>query len=298
LVQGSRRHRSLSSLVGALAAAVVAFVVVGGTAAAASHRSGDVRLGVTWAVPKQVTLGSTYSFTVTLKNSGTDTSDPTKLDLRLDVDYERLVSSAPSQGTCSFTTPWLSCQLGALGSNQSAELRITVRAAAGGGANHQIAALGGGISQADAGFFVTYVNPHAKPPPKPAEVAVSLHVSPAHPKAYTVMRFVSRIVNRGPGTAKKVTFTEPMEYIAERALSDSTSAGSCKNPSGNLVTCAVGDMRPGAVVTVVVRTCNRGTTMTEVVYARGKQPDPKPKNNSSRLFITAQRGTSTKPCRY
>jgi hypothetical protein len=74
---------------------------------------------------------------------------------------------------------------------------------------------------------------------------VTVHASSTRETPHTVVTFTSRVVNHGPGRAKKVTFGELIDYNTERVLSFTTSSGSCKNPSGNAVLCSLGNrLRP------------------------------------------------------
>jgi uncharacterized repeat protein (TIGR01451 family) len=121
--------------------------------------------------------------------------------------------------------------------------------------------------------------PAPTPPPEPhavgqADLVVTKTVSPKVAGVGDVLTYTVTVTNRGPDAAEQVMGTDASQGKAS-ILSLKPSSGTCTlEPS---LECSLGDIAPGATVTVVarVRVLQAGTLSdTAAVTADGPDPDP------------------------
>jgi hypothetical protein len=92
-------------------------------------------------------------------------------------------------------------------------------------------------------------------------------------------------VNRGPNVALQVRILDNVDPRLE-LLSASTNRGSCTT-SGQLVSCRIAALPPGARVLVIVAVRARGPgTITNRAVATHSRRDPTPGNNVDSAVIT------------
>jgi uncharacterized repeat protein (TIGR01451 family) len=137
----------------------------------------------------------------------------------------------------------------------------------------------------------------------PPRADLSVTVIHGAARAGDPLVFRVTVTNSGPDTATAVTLTDTWPSDATDSFGSATpAAGSCNPPSGNTVTCALGNLASGATVTVDIKiagavvngTAGVGPTptsdqqYTDSASASGATADPNPANNSATDVATVE----------
>ena len=123
-----------------------------------------------------------------------------------------------------------------------------------------------------------------------ADIAVTKTASPSTINVGETSTFTIVVRNNGPSTATAVGLDDPIPAGLTQVGNASTTQGSCV---AGLVTCSLGDIAPGASVTVTVTvratSAGAGNTIRNVATAGSTgAPDPTPGNNSDDATVTVR----------
>lgn len=235
-----------------------------------------------------VQAGDQFSYLLRATNAGpSEVTDATIADTL--PDGLTIDAIQPSQGACALDGRKLTCRLGTLRSQDSALVLVFARAGAAlaGSSIANAASVSSGLPDPDtsdnaasATVAVTAEDQGSQPEPgdRPQPDAdLTLRKSVAtesvqvgRPAAYTL-----RVVNRGPRTARDARL---VDSYSGRPLAVRTSRGRCRRAAA--LVCRLGDLAPGraAVVAVVTRPLEPGTTVNEAVVV-SDSADPRAANN-------------------
>lgn len=125
-----------------------------------------------------------------------------------------------------------------------------------------------------------------------ADLATTLSASPEKAKKGTVVTWTARVTNTGPQAASAVTLSQGLP-TGLSYVSVATTAGSCSAAgSPTTVQCALGQLAPGATVTVTVRTtvtASKGALASTAV-AQTATWDTDPADNAASATVTVGSG--------
>lgn len=201
------------------------------------------------------------------------------------------ISSSSSQGSCSGTAT-ITCTLGAIRVNTTATVLITVRPDAEGEIVNT-ASVAADENDANPSNNTAKATTSVRPQPviPTADLSISQTDTPdpvvvGNPLIYTIT-----VKNNGPSEATGVTFTDTLPSGVS-LKSATSSQGNC-SPSGQIITCALGDLSAGTTttVTLTVTPSSRGTS-TNAAEVSGNETDPDNANNRSQIQTTVTAPTS------
>lgn len=235
-------------------------------------------------VTSPVVAGRSVQYRVTVTNDGPSDAADVTLEDPLPAGLSA-ASAAPTSGSCNVDAGTVSCELGRLITGQSAQVTIEARLAP--------AATGDLVNTATVG------SPTADPDPgdntstataaitTSADLAVAKWADPVVDGTQATYTIV--VTNNGPSVARAVSVVDPVPPPLT-FTSAATTQGSC-DPAGSptTVTCAVGDLAPGASATVTVRAgtpadgSGRGASNTAT--ASSSTPDPVAANDSATYVL-------------
>lgn len=245
--------------------------------------------------PDPVDVGSNLTYTVVVRNAGPDSAATVNVRDELPAGVE-LVSATPSQGTCSGS---VTCELGALAADGSAQIGIVVRPGAAGTitnvATVSSATRDPSTTNNRASEDTTVRQPPGPEPTPEADLAVTLTDAPDPVVAGERLTYRAVVTNNGPDSATGVelldTLPAGVKFVSAGFQTSSSAsrrprrrrAGRAQAPacSGTqVVRCQVGTLVTGASRTlrVVVET-RRAGTLNNTVSVTGEQSDPAPDNN-------------------
>jgi len=187
-----------------------------------------------------------------------------------------LVSTQPSQGTCSGTTT-ITCDLGAMADASSATVDFTVRPTAAGiftdGLHITATEPDLNSKNNSASMTITAV--------LPADLAVSGAASETTAKIGDQVTFNITVTNHGPATATNVVLTDSLSD-ALPVTSLTISKGSCPSP----ITCSIGTLAPGASATLSFAvTMATAEFFVNNLSVGSDQPDLLGDNNNASLTV-------------
>jgi uncharacterized repeat protein (TIGR01451 family) len=240
-----------------------------------------------------VEVGETLTYTLTATNLGPDeATGVTIIDaLPASVTFQ---SASPSQGSCQHAGGVVTCLMGTLAANASAQVDIQVVPNASG------VVANTGVVDGDEGDPDDTNNQDTDetdvtPSGDQADIRVSKLGSPnpvqvGEPLTYTIL-----VNNDGPATATNVTVVDVLP-VRLQFQSAATDTGSCSETLGT-VTCLLGDMAAAtqATVTIVTVGTQPGTVAnTAVVDHDGDDPDPND-DRSTQLTLVVDSVPPTPP---
>jgi uncharacterized repeat protein (TIGR01451 family) len=234
----------------------------------------------------QVTPGGQVMYTLVVKNDGPsdDTgvrvTDPMAQGLTL-------VAAKPSQGSCSTAGGQVTCDLGTLKADGSAQVLVTAHVGSTLGNVTNTACVSGDKKDPDskgncASSTITIV-----PGPEPKfDLSVSKKanhntVYVGQPTTYTIV-----VSNKGPDAAPNVKVTDTFSVPAS-VVSVKTTQGSCTDEIP--ITCKLGTVKAGGKVTItVVLKPKRSGKARNAASATGDGTDGDPSNNMARTTTTVK----------
>ena len=191
------------------------------------------------ATANAVIGGDNLSYEAMVLNAGPQDATGVTLKETLPASFT-LVSTQPSQGTCSGTTT-ITCNLGAMADPSSATVDFTVKPTAAGiftdGLHVTATEPDLNSKNNSASMTITAV--------LPADLAVSGTASETIAKIGDKVTFNITVTNHGPATATNITLTDSLsDGLPVTALT--ISQGSCSAP----ITCSMGTLKSGASATL------------------------------------------------
>ncbi|HEY5835148.1 DUF11 domain-containing protein [Streptomyces sp.] len=235
-------------------------------------------LAVTLTGPTTPILtGATADLTLHVVNGGIAGAPGARTDLALPAGLVAAGDPVPSQGTC---TAALHCDLGALPVGGAADVTLTVRATAPGAYPVTGSADSDLIDHQPQDNTATAVVTDRDPPPRPADPAVSVTVVPSSVLAGEPVTVTFVVTNRGEGAAKGVVLVP--------AVPAGVTVGSAV-PVCPVAGCALGDLAPGATVTVT-RTVSAAHALSgnAVGTVSSASADADPANNTATAPLTVR----------
>ena len=236
--------------------------------------------------PLVFSAGAQITYTVTVTNNGP--ADATNVVLSESLDFRTtLVSAMITQGTCTGTT-FLSCDIGTMAPMDSVVLTVIVTVnepcVARNTASVTMTELDTNFGNNSASAQTTV---SGNPVTATADLSVTKTDSPDPVTAGEDLTYTVTVTNNGPDDAPAVTLMDvlPMGVTFVSAVS---TQGTCSQSSG-VVSCNIGTMLDGAVVTVtIVVTPNVGGTLTNTADVTSEATDPTPANNTATTTTTVQ----------
>jgi uncharacterized repeat protein (TIGR01451 family) len=201
------------------------------------------------AAPDPGVVGSNVTDTFTVTNGSATTTAQSVVLTDVVPAGAAYVSATPSQGSCSFSSGTVTCNLGGLAGGASASVAIVVTPSAAGTLSNQATVASStsdpnnGNNQATASSQVNNPAPPGAPDLVVTEVATP---DPANISQPLTFRFTVR--NVGTAGATGVTLVDPLPGTMQ-FVSATPSVGSCFEAAG-IVTCDLGDLAAGDFITV------------------------------------------------
>jgi uncharacterized repeat protein (TIGR01451 family) len=233
----------------------------------------------------QVAPDGQAMYTLVVKNKGPSDDHNVTVDDSLPAGVAA-ESAQASQGSCSLAGGKVLCGLGYLAAEGAAQVLITAKDTAPSGCQVNTAEVtGNGYDPTQADNRSTAkvcVTPKKTPQ---FDLAVKKTVKPKRVFADGTVTYTLLVTNNGPETAPNARVTDTFNRLGE-VLSVKTTAGTCTTalPLG----CSLGDLAPGAKVTITVRMLplETGKKQRNVASVTGEGNDTDPSNNQSGANIT------------
>ncbi|TCC27359.1 DUF11 domain-containing protein [Kribbella speibonae] len=229
---------------------------------------------------KPVVAGEPITYRITVHNDGP--SDSQKVVLTDAVPSALTgVAADSSAGSCTVDSAQVQCALGTLTAGSTATVTVTGTVSAkaiGQLTNSATASSSTPDPDASNNTGRTTDDLIAR-----ADLAITKTAQPVPVHAGRPVTYTLTVTNNGPSAAQSVKVTDPVPAPL-RYVSSKTSIGSCTEADGT-VTCAVGTVAPGDVVTVtVVANVPSGTPPNQLgntATVSSPTPDPVDDNNSA-----------------
>ncbi|MBS1676355.1 MAG: DUF11 domain-containing protein [Actinobacteria bacterium] len=249
------------------------------------------------AAPTTVTSGGQVTYTLVVKNNGPSDASEVKV-VDPGANGLDLVAAKPSQGSCSITgDSHLSCSLGDLVAGGSAQVLVTAKATINSGDVDNTATVSAAEKETDPAnnqssarimVLAGPVPPPAGSPLPPGtphfdlvtkKTAKRKKIAAGQTATYTIT-----VTNKGPDTAPNVTVKDTFNH-AGALVSAKPSAGSCGKTLP--LSCSLGDIKPGATVTVtvVVRPLEAAGPQVNAASATGEGTDEDSGDNLAKADI-------------
>ncbi|GAA0596159.1 DUF11 domain-containing protein [Kribbella sandramycini] len=227
-----------------------------------------------------VVPGQPVTYQISVRNDGP--SDALAVEVADDLPAALIDASAnTTAGSCTVSAGQVRCELGDLGAGSAATITVL--------ATVSVTATGSLVNAATA--------TSSTPDPEPgnntgrttdelspsADLAIAKTAQPVPVQAGRPVTYTLTTTNNGPSAARSVTVTDPVPAPLVY-VSAATSAGSCEQADGT-VSCAIGTIAPGDVVTVtVVANVPSGTPpnkLDNTAKVASPTPDPVTENNTA-----------------
>jgi uncharacterized repeat protein (TIGR01451 family)/fimbrial isopeptide formation D2 family protein len=249
------------------------------TAAVKVLPTADLQLEKT-ASPTFVEAGGEVTYTLTVKNAGSDTASDVVVSDQLPVGETLLASAAG----CTQTGQQVSCSLSgelANGETQTVQLKVRMEVVL---ANHTVTNT---AEVTSATFDPNLANNTASAEVQvetAADLGLTKAASPTGVNVNGEVTYTLTATNAGPDTAKAAVLTDDLP-AGESYLSDDAGC----SDAGQTVTCALGDLANGATRTVhlVVRVelVLAAQSVTNTAAVSSETPDPDEANNTAEATI-------------
>jgi uncharacterized repeat protein (TIGR01451 family) len=239
--------------------------------------------------------GGQVMYTLVVRNDGPSDATGVTVDDSMAPGLS-LVAADASQGSCTTVDGRLSCSLGRLAPDTSAQVLVTAHASATPRSIVNTATISGVQSETDPddnsdSATVTVPPAPAPPTPQPPEASpFDLVVTKAASKRRVAVgqRVKYRVVvaNRGPAAAPDVRLTDTLNAPVS-VMSVKTSAGSCRRRIP--MRCSLGTIASGGRVTIAVVARHRGTGCRQrnAASATGAGTDADPASNLTTVGLCA-----------
>jgi uncharacterized repeat protein (TIGR01451 family) len=239
-----------------------------------------------------VTAGTSFSYTVTVANSGPDPADNVSWTDTLPTGTTFVSLSAPAVWTCS--TPavgaggMVSCSIASLGVG-SAAFTLTVLV------DPSVAA--GTILSNTANVTTTTTDDMADNSATEtttvgafADLSVTKVDTPDPVHVVQAITYTITVTNAGPSNATSFTFSNPLPVGTTSFEGSTVPVGwTCSQPGG-VLTCSVPSLAPGSTVITLVyqveSSVPHGTVITNTTTVASATPDPNPGNESATTTTT------------
>lgn len=264
---------------------VVAGIDTGNTFAAARYLNANADLSITKSgSSSSVPAGQPLTYTITVTNNG---PDATLAELTDPLPFGVISSSSsitPSQGSCTFADPTVTCMLGSIASGAKATVTINVQPTGDVSSVTNIATVAGNDphpsdNSASTTTTVTSAADLSVTKSGPATVAAAGSI------IYSIV-----VTNNGPSTANGVTLTDP---LSDRFIDAVSSKGPCvfaKSKGSGTLSCSIGTLAIATPVTVTVQVAaphKKGIT-SNTASVTATEFDPNPANNSATATVIVQ----------
>ncbi len=187
--------------------------------------------------PDPVTAGSNLTYTLGVANAGPSAADSISVtdQLPAGVDY---LSATPSQGSCTHLLGMVTCDLGTLGSSQTASIALVVQ-------THTAGQITNTASVSSAQQDPNAANSTASQTTTvqaAADLSIASSDSPDPVAVGSDLTYTLDVANAGPSDATSVTLTDELPVGAElRSFSPSQGTCSSSNPSSSITLTPVAD---------------------------------------------------------
>ena len=241
----------------------------------------------------RVLVGQQLFYTLIVRNHGpSDATGVTVTDVA--GGGLALLSARASGGSCQIAGQAVTCRLGRLAAGGSAQVLVSARADRAGELTNDAAVEGDQRDPRRPNNRVTTRVPATEPPapptpptpeapptpalPEPADLTIAKTASRGELLGRGAIRYVVRVVNRGPATATGVRVVDTPS-LPIRVGSLRVSQGRCAVRRG-VVRCELGTLAPAAqaTITFVARPQAPGT-LRNSASVTGEAPDPNPADN-------------------
>lgn len=246
------------------------------------------------ASPNPVTAGTRLTFKATVSNPGPSTATGTtmKLDLDPDLTYTGYSTSGGPALCGLLTTTRLSCSTGTMQPGDSVNIFVDVTVAssvADGATRGATATVATTSTDAAAGNNVASTSSTVR---RSADKNVVLTSEGNVYKPSTVIHYIWTVTNAGPSDAASVSVALTLPP-PKTATFVSVSIPGCTGPTGSpnpVLTCALGTVPAGGVVTAQVNVLIRGNkgTITSTAVVSSPTTDPVAVNNTSTRNVTVK----------
>ncbi len=231
-----------------------------------------------YGTPNPVAYGGTVTYTVTIHNSGPSIATGV-VATDTPMTQFTFVSAAPSQGSCSGTSPVV-CNIGTLANGANATITMVMNATALGTFTNQVSVTSNETDSNSA-------NNTANEPTtsrQGADLSVTKSASASSISKDGMVTYTMVVANAGPLDSVTTTLTDTLP-AGLTFVSSSTSKGSCSGTT--TVTCDFGTLTNGAnaTVTIVAAGAAAGLT-TNSATVSGSEPDPNNTNNTATAAVT------------
>ncbi|OLR93185.1 DUF11 domain-containing protein [Actinokineospora bangkokensis] len=258
------------------------------TASAPASPLADLRAAIT-AADQAPAAGNRTNFTVTISNPGPSDARDVVAALPAVVGV-RVVSAAPTTGTCAVTADAVSCPLGTIpaGSSTVVALRVELAQDRPAGALVETVNATTSTRQDDTTNDTASVSVSST---RVSDLNVTTTAEPGTVIAGQPLVYTLVVTNRGPSTADGTTLSDVFP-AGLTPTSVVTGQGSCT--LGQTVSCSLGTLAPGASTTVTIRANTPGTVpsggFTTTATATSASTDPVPADNTATHVanVTAQ----------
>jgi len=218
------------------------------------------------ATPTLALVGEAVTYTVAINNSGPDAATSVTLTDTLPAGVT-FASAQASQGGCTAQDGLVVCDLGAVDSGAQVTVTLVITAEQAGYLDNTVTVASSThdpIAWNNTAWQTVVVNL--------ADLSLTKSDWPDPVQAGSPLTYTLIAANDGPAAATGVTLTDTLPAGVTFSAAGITS-GTCAE-AGGTVTCAIGDLAPGAAVTatiVVIPTW--GGTITNTAHVAGNEPD-------------------------
>jgi uncharacterized repeat protein (TIGR01451 family) len=249
-------------------------------------RKSDLSIKKT-ASQTQVTPGGQVMYTLVVENEGPSDSPGAKVTDPM-AQGLTLVSAKPSQGSCSIAGGQVSCDLGALKADGSAQVLVTAQVGSALGNIQNTACVDGDNQDTDSTNNCDTTTVTVVPGPEPrfdlsvTKTANDKSVYVGEPVKYTVT-----VTNKGPDAAPSADVTDVLNSPAT-VVSVKASQGTCTKSIP--MTCQLGTIKAGGkvTITVTVKLRDDGCKERNAASATADGTDTNPANNLARVDVCAK----------
>jgi uncharacterized repeat protein (TIGR01451 family) len=234
----------------------------------------------------RVSFGGQVMYTLVVKNNGpSDNSNVTVTDPM--AAGLSLVSAKPSQGSCATTGGQVSCDLGTLKADGSAQVLVTAQTTTSGCITNTSKVTGDAKDPTAANNEAAAKVCADAPPPPNFDLVVTKTAANKSVYVGQALRYTLTVANEGPEAAPNAKVTDTLNAPAS-VVSVKATQGSCTKSIP--MTCQLGTIPAGGKVTinVTVKLRDNGCKQRNAASATGAGNDTNPANNLARVDVCAK----------